>query len=142
MRFEPKTEEELSLIFSPNYYQFEVIRAEDAISQSTGNDMIKLQLKIYDNGSDRVIYIFDYLVSDYKIKHFCDSTQLEEVYKKGELKASDCEGRTGLAKLAIKKDKTGEYQDRNEVKDYAPLKKEQKNIKKEQYGSFDDDLPF
>ncbi len=41
-------------------------------------------------------------------------------YQAGELLAEDFVGRTGKAKVAIEKDKSGQYPDRNRIEDYLP----------------------
>ncbi len=121
MNFTPKTEEELALenLLPAGEYDFEVISAEDARS-SKGNDMIKLKLRIFHDESER--QVFDYLMEavHYKLKHFCDAADLAREYESGVLKASMCNGRAGRLRLAIEKDKTGQYSDKNAVKDYIP----------------------
>lgn len=124
MRFTPKTEQELQAmaLVEPGEYSFQVIEALDQTAKS-GNEMIKLKLKIWDNmGRERLI--FDYVLEAmaFKLRHFCDATGLTEKYEAGELRASDCPGRAGKLDLSLEtgkqKPEGGYYPDKNSVKDY------------------------
>ncbi len=124
MRFEPKTEKEVAVdgLLPLGDYDFEVAHAEEKQS-GAGNDMIALRLRVYDNeGQFRTV--FDYLVGTdgaaYKVRHFAYSVGLGAQYEKGELRADDLEGRTGKAKVCIKKDKSKQYPDKNAIADYLP----------------------
>ena len=124
MRFEPKSEKDIAEggLLPLGNYDFEVQEAEEKVSK-TGNDMIELKMRVYDNeGQGRTI--FDYLVSTdggaYKIRHFAYAVGLGESYERGELQASNLHGCTGKAKVFIKKDKSGQYPDRNAIADYLP----------------------
>lgn len=125
MRFTPKTEQELQAmsLVEPGQYPFEVVEALDQVAKS-GNEMIKLKLKIWDNaGRERVI--FDYVLEAmaFKLRHFCDATGLTQKYEAGELTASDCPGKSGKLDLALEpgkqKPEGGYYSDKNSVKDYV-----------------------
>jgi hypothetical protein len=124
MRFTPKTEQELQAmsLVEPGQYSFQVVEAQDQVAKS-GNEMIKLKLKIWDNaGRERLI--FDYVLEAmaFKLRHFCDATGLTEKYESGELRASDCPGKAGKLELALEQGKQkpegGYYPDKNTVKDY------------------------
>lgn len=122
MKFQPKTEKEVAEAgLLPNgAYDFEVLEATEDQSKK-GNDMVKLKLRLYDaEGSQRTI--FDYLVSTdggaYKIRHFAAATGMLDKYESGELRAEDMEGKSGSCQIAIQKDKTGQYPDKNTVRDY------------------------
>lgn len=121
MKFKPKSDEELNAfdLFPAGEYDFEVIKALDEVSKK-GNEMIKLELDIYsaNGGKTRV---FDYLLESvaYKIKHFCKETGLMNLYEQGSLSADICKNKSGRCTIGIQKDKTGEYPDKNVVKDYG-----------------------
>jgi hypothetical protein len=57
MRFEPKTEAELAraALIKPGEYDFEVVNATEEISKS-GNEMIKLRLKIFAGEAERSMF--------------------------------------------------------------------------------------
>lgn len=134
LNFIPKTEKELSSInlFEPGTCAFEIIEAFQKNSKN-GNPMIELKIRIWDkNGREKIIS--DYLVvipeMEFKIKHFCDATGLEDKYNSGTLEDIDCVNKNGQLKLTITKDKSGKYPDKNTVLDY---------IKKIE---FNDNVPF
>lgn len=122
MKFKPKTEQELQamMLVEPQECDFEVVSAEDAIS-GKGNEMIKLKLRVYTDSGER--FIFDYLMEAmaYKLRHFAEATGLIDHYEAGTLSAMDCLNRSGRLRLGIERDKTGQYADRNGVKDYVPV---------------------
>ena|ERR1700731_2828224 len=105
----------------PDDYDFEVHDASEERS-STGNDMIKLTLYVFNNeGNKRTV--FDYLVnsekSQFKIRHFAAAVGLVAHYERGELDVNDIVERTGRLKLGIKKAQ-GDYPANNQVMDYLP----------------------
>lgn len=120
MRFTPKTEQEIqeANLLPEGKYDFEVIAAEEKQS-AKGNDMIVVTIAIYQNGN-RKTNVFDYLLESmaFKLRHFCQNTGLIEKYESGELTADDCIGKTGLCKIKIQKDKSGNYPDKNVIADY------------------------
>lgn len=118
MRINPKTEQECNagLILPAGIYDFEVTKALDKTSKA-GNEMIELQLAIYtDDGSMR--YVRDWLMDSvaYKLRHFAYAVGLVSEYEAGNIEAIDCEGRSGKAKIVIKKD--DQYGEQNRVADY------------------------
>jgi hypothetical protein len=130
MRFTPKTKEELQTLnlIPPGEYNFEVIEAYDKdkyggpLKSQSGNEKISLKLKIWDaNGKERLI--FDNLLTleswAYKLYNFCATTGILSKYESGSIEAKDCIGRTGKVRIVIEKDKTGDYKDKNSVKDYV-----------------------
>lgn len=148
MRFDPKTEKEIAEggLLPLGNYDFEVTYAEEKQSK-TGNDMIELKVRIYDNeGQGRTI--FDYLVSTdgsaYKIRHFAYSIGMGDDYERGELRADKLIGATGKAKVFIKKDKSGQYPDKNAIADYLPpaVKNGATLTPAEGRAALDDDIPF
>lgn len=122
MRFQPKTENEIAAagLFPAGEYNFEITDASEETSKA-GNDMLKLVATVY-NGAGQQTLVFDYLVDTertaYKIRHFAAAVGLLPAYERGQLTAPDCVGRAGRCKLAIVKDKNGQYPDRNGIADY------------------------
>ena len=152
MRFQPKTEREIAEagLLPAGEYDFEVLEAEDTQSKA-GNDMVALKLSVYDkDGATR--RVDDWLVDTdggaYKIRHFASATGLLTLYEKGSLPASEMIGRVGRCKIAIRKDKTGNYPDKNSVTDYvkAPEKEQSDAVPKRAPATvaqeLDDDIPF
>jgi hypothetical protein len=137
MQFQPKSEQELQigLLLENGIYDFQVVNASEEVSKS-GNEMIKMTLKVWDNGVERII--FDYLLNNYKLKHFCDQMDMEDKYQQGCVLATDCIGKSGKAHIMVQKDKTGKYGDRNSVKDYVKLE----NTVEDSHKDLEDDLPF
>lgn len=152
MKFPPKTKEELAVmnLIAAGRYPFEIIAAKDTFSKS-GNEMIAITLKIWDaNNHERIV--FDYLLEamSFKLRHFAEATGLLEKYESGVLLASHCLGKSGYLDLIVQKDKTGQYPDKNAVKDYvtpdehskpAPNYPTTKPLDQEN-PPFDDDIPF
>lgn len=125
MKFQPKTREELDseLLIEPGTYKFQVMKANDAYSKA-GNEMIKLELKIWDNnGHERIV--FDYLLEamGHKLRHFCESCEVLDKYESGELRAFDLPGRTGQLVLLKESERPnpqgGYFPAKNSVKDYV-----------------------
>lgn len=147
MRFQPMSEKEAleQNLLQPGTYDFEVISAEDKQSESSGNDMIALKLRIFTDTGEKTV--FDYLVftekNQFKIRRFCETTGMLSRYESGELAAEDCENRCGKAVLGIQKDKTGQYPDRNTVKEYCKPGEPTAKATTEANASFDaDNIPF
>ena len=120
MQFKPKRESELMNLLPKGEYDFEIMEAADKISKS-GNEMIELRVAIWKD-EDVVSRIFDHLMEKvaYKLRHCAEACGIIDLYETGNLKASDFEGRTGKCKLDVQKDTTGQYLDKNVVKDYLP----------------------
>jgi hypothetical protein len=121
MKFAPRTAEELALdgLFPAGKYPFEVIKSEDSVSKS-GNEMVKLTLKVYGEGN-RVTTIYEYLLASnqQRLNQFCVFTGLKAKYEAGELEAGDCEGRQGWVCIEIQKAKDG-WGPKNVVNYYCP----------------------
>lgn len=125
MQFTPKSERQIrdALLLPPGEYDFEVVKAEDKVSKTSGNEMIELQLRIFhEDGSPRMVR--DYLVSsmELKLNRFCRAVGLSEAYQDGNLTAYACEGVSGRCKLTIQANE--QYGDQNSVKDYLVAKDE------------------
>lgn len=121
MRFAPKTENEIASenLLPPGTYDFEIITAEDAISKASGNEMIKLTVHIFsEDGTPTTC--FDYLMEKvaYRLRHAAEVCGLMAEYERGALDAIDFQGKTGRCKVAIQKDKSGQFPDKNTIVDY------------------------
>jgi hypothetical protein len=119
MRFQAKTEEEIAAenLFPAGEYDFEVLTGEDAVSKSSGAEMIKLNVRVYGpDGGFRLVD--DYLLEKmaYKLRHFCGATGLMDAYESGNLTGAMCSGRSGRLKLEVQPERT----DKNTGKTYAP----------------------
>lgn len=123
MRVTPKTDEELNPLLMPGEYDAEVYQAEEKTSQK-GNEMIELRLKVYhDVGT---IILRDWLldsntISASKLKRFCESAGLLDLYAAGELVAESCVGAAVRVRLTIKADP--QYGEQNAIGGYVGRRK-------------------
>lgn len=145
LRFQPKTDDQLNSLMPDGNYQFRVVDAVDM--EKNGTHYIKLNLKVTDHlGGGRIIFPILHPSVEHIIKHFCDATGLQEKYQSGSLESSDCIGRTGLVKIYTKKDKTGDFRDKNEVSDYVPRESSLDDAKSMQpvpeEVNFNEEVPF
>jgi len=151
MNFKPKSEQECGRLLPEGIFDFEIMDAKEKVSKS-GNDMIELKLAIWE-GESISCYLFDYLLESvaYKLRHCAEACGLLEQYEAGTLQAGKLIGKTGRVKISIQKDKTDQYPDKNNIKDYltkdksasVPAKDIQPTIFSD--GSpvpSEDDLPF
>jgi hypothetical protein len=154
MRFQPKSEAALQEardkalgVWTAGTYDFEVAHAEDTTSQA-GNDMIALDLHVYNTASERKT-LKDYLVAsmEWKLRHCAYACGLGDKYETGELSAADFIGCAGRLRLGI--EKSAGYPDKNKVADYekakthtiAPLRPLSPRVKLPA-GDIDDEIPF
>ena len=117
MRFQPKSEAEAQGLFDKGIYPGTVTKAEEKTSKS-GNEMIALDLKFFrDDGAE--VEVKDWLVSSEKcigkIRHFCASAGVMDLYEAGELNADVCYGQNIHALLVVEEDDFGS---KNKVADY------------------------
>lgn len=147
MDFQPKTEKQIleEGLFPIGEYSFEILEAVEAVSKR-GNQMIKLTLNVQ-NDQGGGITIFDYLMAamPLKLRRCAEACNLLHKYDEGHLDAFDLQGKTGLLKLSVEQDKTGQYPDKNIVNEY--LVKDAAQTKESQAPSYDakkldDDIPF
>ena len=122
MRFQPETEEELKAkrLFKDGIYPFAVMKAEEAISQKSGNEMLKLEIAVYGEG-ERRINVYEYLMPSMpeKLEQFCRMTGLTEKYLSGELQAYDVDNKQGYCFLKTQPAKDG-YGPKNVISYYCP----------------------
>jgi hypothetical protein len=121
MRFAPKSAEELAMesLLPEGIYPFEVLDAIDTLSKA-GNEMLKLKLVVFGDGSTP--HVYDYLLEKlaYKLRHFAETTGLLAAYEAGELTAEMCLNKEGYCKLTVERQEG--YEPRNTVKDYVVMK--------------------
>jgi hypothetical protein len=119
MQFKPKTDQELAdeAMLPEGIYDFTIEKANDTVSKTTGNPMIVVDLTIFSERGERRIK--DYLMEKmaWKLKHFAFAIGMGAAYEKGDLDAQAFIGRSGKVKLR-KGQANGDFQARNEVKDY------------------------
>ena len=120
MQFKPCSEEEIAdrKLWAKGVYPFEIVEAAEKVSQSGGNEMIELRVKISrPDGASRVLP--DYLVAKRieKLRNAAAATGLLDRYEAGSLADADFRGKRGRLKLTVEKGKNG-YPDRNVVADY------------------------
>lgn len=148
MRFDPKTDEELSSgsVWPDGTYDFEVSNAEETTSKA-GNDMVKLTIFIFNAAGARWT-IFDYLVGSpkavFKVKQFAEAVGLRDAYDRGELDAVDMIGKTGQCKVVtIKSDG---FADKNGIGSYlkarGSVSRPAAQRQKVAAGDLDDEIPF
>ena len=122
MRFAPKTQEEIDFenLLPKGEYDFEVVKAEDAVSKK-GNEMIKINLKVF--RGEGYQFVTDYLMEalSYQLRNFFETVNMIEAYNAGTVQASDIVGAAGKAKIDI--EPAGEFPAKNVVKDYGVKKK-------------------
>lgn len=122
MKFTPKTEKEIEVenLWPEGVYSFEIFKTDDKPSRS-GNQMITLSMFIYNENGDKKI-VNDYLLeaAAYKLRHAAVTCGLMSHYENGFLACADFEEKTGKVKVGIEKDKSGNYSDKNVIKDYIP----------------------
>lgn len=158
MKYSYKTPQELESerpMLSEGEADFEIVKAEDAISKSSGNEMIKLSVKVWDSEGQTAI-IFDYLVSTvpFKIKQVCESVGRPEWYAANyDLNPGDLIGQSGKCVLKNEKNQDPQYPDRLKIASYlkgsaseaATINKpvSTANTEPPQSSSdFDDDIPW
>lgn len=120
MRFTPKSEHEIEAenLLPKGRYDFEVVKAEDAVSKK-GNEMIKVCLKVFaPNGGTP--FVWDYLLEAFlgKLLNFCSATGLMEAYNNGDLQADMLFGRCGKVDIDTEP-ASGNYKAKNVVVDYV-----------------------
>jgi hypothetical protein len=119
MKFEPKSEADIKKanLLPDGTYDATIGTAEDTIS-SKGNEMIKLDVTVYDkNGNTRFIY--DYLLEAlaYKLRHAAEACGLLDEYAKGTLEAQDFIGKSCKVKVKIDS-KNPDFPPKNVINDY------------------------
>ncbi len=157
MRFTPLTDEEAAEqsnnLWPAGMYDFEVRQADETTSQTSGADMIKLEVWIFNTEGGRRL-CFDYLVSSpkaaWKIAQFCASCGLSEQYKSGNLMTAEIIGRTGQCEVVVQPARDA-FPAKNVIKTYlkskdAPATRAAPNPRKPVHAGagsdLDDEIPF
>jgi hypothetical protein len=119
--FQPKDPRDLALqnLLPKGEYDFEVKLAKDAISKSSGREMIELRLAVF--SGDRQFWVTDYLVFSEggmsKIFGFCQATGIEAKYQAGKIAVHDVQGLCGKVIIKID-DSSPEFEPKNAVARY------------------------
>jgi hypothetical protein len=155
--FTPKREDELVDLLEEGDGDYEVTAAEAQTSKA-GNPMIKLSLKVWDKNCQEK-YVYDYLIlnnvskfSLRKIRHFCYSNGMADMYEAGRFSAADCVGKAGRCAIGIQHDKEGKYPPKNVINDYSVNNNSTESAPKKSgmdvpqttpaLDAMDDDIPF
>jgi len=122
MNFKPRSEQEIaeSQLFPKGVYDFEIVAAFDKLSKSSGRPMIELKVKVLD-AKRGIRVVTDYLLEQraMKLRHAAEACGLLGEYETGELSGRDFLNKQGKLKLAIEKDRTHRFPDKNVVTDYV-----------------------
>jgi hypothetical protein len=122
MLFQPKTEAEVTKVklLTPGQCDFEVKQAQSVQSKSSGAEMIKLTLEVFDSKGESGI-VFDYLLEamPHKLRHFAYAVGLGHVYEEGEFDPDVLQGKAGRCIIRTEQDKMKEYPAKNAVADYV-----------------------
>ena len=123
MKHTPLTDEEIdqSGLLEAGTYDFEIANAEDKVS-SKGNDMIEVNLAVYD-ADGGVRKIRDWIMPQMakKFKHFHNACGMMDKYDSGSLVSADVIGKVGkcLIKLDKYTNKDGLEVSTNKIDDYV-----------------------
>lgn len=129
MRFQPKTEEEVTKVdlLKVGEGEFTVTNAIDTTSKvkpdgSGGNPMIEVTLEVFDADGETAT-IKDYLLeaTAKKLRHFCYAVGLGDEYERGAIEADNLIGCGGKCVIGIERAQRGSgYPDRSRIADYVP----------------------
>lgn len=147
MKITPKTEEQLneSRLLPDGEYPFTVLDSDEIPSKSEKNrGKMMFALKLNVHGPDGDQHVYDYFAdwfSEWKLRHFAETTGLLADYEAGELNGAmgAFAGRTGY--VLIKTEPAGKYPAKNVVDDYVV---KDSGPMRDQQGPTDgsDDVPF
>lgn len=122
MRVTPKTEQEITEenLLPDGIYDFQILSAEDYVSQNSGKEMIKLAVRVYNEHGDAHCVIYDYLMDAvaYKLRHCAEVCELLKEYESGYIPPEKMVNKCGRVKIYTQKDKNGQYPDKNAIRDY------------------------
>lgn len=127
-------------ILKPGIYDFEVLKVSLKVSKTSGQPMLELNLRIWDENG-RTYSLLDWFTTSpkmaFKIKHFWESVGEPEKYN-GSSRPQDFIGKTG--KVITKIRKNNENKDQPNIYDYFVDKN--RTNKSESKLDFDDEIPF
>ncbi len=102
-------------------YDATVVKAEETVSKTSGNEMIAITLKVW-NADGSGVLVNDYLLSTetgiLKLCQFCEAAGLLDIYNQGILSASDCMDSNVKVKIKIDEGK-GDFPAKNAVAAYV-----------------------
>jgi Protein of unknown function (DUF669) len=149
MNFTPKSDEELQMesLMPEGSYSYQVIKAEDKVSQA-GNEYTAITLKVWDDeGKEHQVFTNMALIK--LLKHFCDVNNMQDEYKSGNIPPENFLYKScGKVMLKIEGEKPngkgGMYRAKNVVSDYivAPHGSTLKPLPEVKNDFPDDDIPF
>jgi hypothetical protein len=151
MKFKHKTEEELQMesLLPEGSYEYQVIKAEDKISQA-GNEYTAITLKVWDSeGKEHQVFTNMALIK--LLKHFCDVNNMQDEYNSDDIPCESFLYKSGgRVLLGVEGEKPnpkgGMYKAKNIVKDYimAPHGSMMKPLPDPGFkdSELDSDLPF
>jgi len=126
IQFQPKKESEIKRFSNlpPGDYPFTVLASQEQASKSAKNNgrlMCVVKLNVHGPDSDK--HVYDYFAdwfSEWKLKHFMETTGNAQAYLSGGVDSSggQWEGWQGFVKLDVESDE--KYGDKNVVVDYLP----------------------
>lgn len=126
LKFQPKTEEQLNSFenLPAGEYPFTILESEEVASKSAKNPgklMAKIKLNVHGPNGDR--HVYDYFAdwfSEWKLKHFLETTGFGAEYAKGEADPSGgaWRQRQGYVKLEVEPAQ-GNFAAKNVVADYV-----------------------
>lgn len=147
MKIQPKSEKDLNnfSLLPDGEYPFTVLASEEVPSKSVKNRgklMFALKLSVHGRDGDR--HVYDYFAdwfSEWKLRHFSETTGQLKSYESGELNGANnaFEGRTGYVKISH--EDAGQYPAKNTVEDYV-VKGEAKAANEAKPPDESDDVPF
>jgi hypothetical protein len=154
-KFTPKSEKDVSSGGFSNLpageYPFTVMESGIARSKSeknAGREFIKLKLIVHGPDYDRHVFdMFADWFSEWKLKHFCETVNMQKEYLSGALNPDNnrWKDRQGFVRIKVTPAQ-GNYESKNEVVDYLPddLQKCEEVEKAEPTmpPAPDDDVPF
>jgi uncharacterized protein (DUF1330 family) len=112
----PITEEEsMGLLNKGKYVAY--VKDAGVKSSKSGKKYLVFDLDVYDNNG-KTHRIIDWMALEFKVKHFYESTDMEEKYKQKRLFADDCLNKEVVVEIGLSK-VTNEYpRPKNMVIDY------------------------
>ncbi|MFA6080749.1 MAG: hypothetical protein WC753_04735 [Candidatus Gracilibacteria bacterium] len=108
-------------------YKFQVKEVTREISKTSQNAMLKIRLSVKAENGD-IANVTDYLVNTpkmlFKLKHFLESINMPHLYTQGNFDPQVLVNKVGYANIGIQKgnpkdDGSGNFPDKNNVKDYV-----------------------
>lgn len=128
LKFTPKSEKDVSKGFSnlaPGKYPFTVLESSIVASKSAknpGREMVAVKLNVHGPSFDK--HVYDYFAdwfSEWKLKHFCETTGRAKDYAAGTVDPSQNAWHDfqGFVKIGVEEDRKNGGE-RNMVVDYMP----------------------